>query len=158
MPEKQRFKVSGTASWHSGRSSGNLLWKSQSNKKRPSNFYFFLDFERWIQASCCADNDCDFHRIILMPLCFCPYVQAVTVLFWGLFSGRLSGQWIIPWTAMEDGARWLVYSCWLHRGGSYSDLWRQGNTTSSVQVRAQIVTACGRLKVKVLLLNLDFIK
>lgn len=39
------------------------------------------------------------------------------------FSDRLSGQWIIPWSKMEDGARWLVHSCWLYRGRSYFDLW-----------------------------------
>lgn len=73
-----------------------------------------------------------FQRLILMPSCFGPDAQTVTV----FFSHRLSAQRIVPRAPMEDGARWPVYSRRLHRGGSHSDLWRQGNTASSIQVRA----------------------
>lgn len=121
-----------------GTLSENLLWKSQSNMRRPSKFVLFFFSPSQILSVGSKPPVASliiviFPRFIRVPSCFGPYAQAVTV----FFSDRLSGQRIVPRAPLEDGARWLVYSRWLHRGGSHSDLWCQGNTASSVQVRAQ---------------------
>lgn len=55
------------------------------------------------------------------PLLSRPFFCAQTVT---VSSDRLSRQWIVSWSKMEDGARGPVHSCRLHRGGGHSDLWR----------------------------------
>lgn len=103
----------------------------------PSLFCFFSprsDSERWIQNSRSVFNYCDFPKIYSRAILFRPLCSDCHCVF---LSDRLSRHRIVPRAPMEDGARWLVYSRWLHRGGSHSDLWRQGNTASSVQVRAK---------------------
>lgn len=58
-----------------GTLSENFLWKSQSNMRRTSKFvlvFFFplSDSERWIQASRCVLNYCDFPKIYSRAISF----------------------------------------------------------------------------------------